>query len=202
MSDDRVIVAAGARERMDRLRAKIDAAMAKDNPLVSLILQFQDGVQLGLKMDHPIPQMTAMEALGRFAAHVGTELDITLPGPVDAGTLKELTAREMEVLCWMAQGYRNSAIAGFMHLEPKSVERHINSIYSKLSAHAEGRHMRVYTVLLYRLVLDKALGLAWNPEEIRGAIEAFLAARDTWTPNWSASELAQAIVEGVARERS
>jgi len=30
-------------------------------------------------MDHPVPQIEAMEALGRFAAKVGTELDLTLP---------------------------------------------------------------------------------------------------------------------------
>ena len=51
----------------------------KDNPLVAFTLQFQDGCQLGLRMDHLVPQVEAMEALGKFAARVGTELDITLP---------------------------------------------------------------------------------------------------------------------------
>ncbi len=50
-----------------------------DNPLVAITMRFQDGCQLGLRMDHPVPQVKAMEALGQFASTVGTELDITLP---------------------------------------------------------------------------------------------------------------------------
>ena len=54
---------------------------APDNPLISLILTFQDEAQLGLQMDHPIPQVEAMKALGHFAADIEVELDITLPRP-------------------------------------------------------------------------------------------------------------------------
>ena len=63
--------------------------------------------------------------------------------------LGELSAREMEVLSWMAKGYRNGAIAEVLCLEPKTVERHINSIYGKLGDGTNAKHMRVHTTNLY-----------------------------------------------------
>ncbi|MDD5093883.1 MAG: response regulator transcription factor [Dehalococcoidia bacterium] len=61
-----------------------------------------------------------------------------------------LTARELEVLGWLAMGYRNSAIAQVLCLEPKTVERHISNIFSKLSnGDAEVKHPRVDAVLAY-----------------------------------------------------
>lgn len=90
----------------------------KDNPLLAVVLTFQDGAQLGLQMDHPVPQGKAMEALGHFAVHVETSLDVTLPRPT-----KELVAE---------------------------------------------------------------------------AIERFLAARDSWTSDWSSEDMAKAIILAVA----
>lgn len=63
--------------------------------------------------------------------------------------LKELSTRELEVLSWMAKGYRNGTIAEVLCLEPKTVERHINSIYSKLGENTDSKHMRVHTTTLY-----------------------------------------------------
>ncbi len=67
-----------------------------------------------------------------------------------AAMLKELTPRELEVLSWMAKGYRNNTIAEILCLEPKTVERHINSIYSKLGNNVESsKHARVHAITLY-----------------------------------------------------
>ncbi|MFH1141523.1 MAG: LuxR C-terminal-related transcriptional regulator, partial [Chloroflexota bacterium] len=64
--------------------------------------------------------------------------------------LKELSPRELEVLSWMAKGYRNDTIAEVLGLEPKTVERHINNIYSKLNgAITPAKHARVHAVTLY-----------------------------------------------------
>jgi DNA-binding NarL/FixJ family response regulator len=61
-----------------------------------------------------------------------------------------LTARELEVLGWLSMGYRNSAIAQILCLEPKTVERHISNIFSKLNNDdAELKHPRVEAVLSY-----------------------------------------------------
>ena len=62
-----------------------------------------------------------------------------------AGMLKHLSPREMEVLGWMSRAYRNNAIAHILHLEPKTVERHINNIYGKLGNCPESKHPRAST---------------------------------------------------------
>lgn len=64
--------------------------------------------------------------------------------------ISELTARELEVLGWLAMGYKNSAIAQTLCLEPKTVERHISNIFSKLiNGDSELKHPRVEAALSY-----------------------------------------------------
>ena len=62
------------------------------------------------------------------------------------GTLKLLSPREIEVLGWMSRGYRNGPIARILHLEPKTVERHINNIYAKLGECPAAKHPRVQAI--------------------------------------------------------
>ncbi len=63
--------------------------------------------------------------------------------------LQRLTPREREVLAWMAKSYRNEGIANELYLEPKTVERHINNIYSKLDMCPDIKHPRVHAVIQY-----------------------------------------------------
>ena len=64
--------------------------------------------------------------------------------------LAELTPREHEVLALMAQGRNNAAIAAKLFLTERAVEKHINSIFSKLSlAEEKDTHRRVRAALLY-----------------------------------------------------
>jgi len=66
--------------------------------------------------------------------------------PVD-----DLTEREREVLSHMAGGSNNRTIAEQLVLSPRAVEKHINSIFSKLGlAEETDSHHRVRAVLLYR----------------------------------------------------
>lgn len=46
--------------------------------------------------------------------------------------LKQLTPRELEVLDLLASGYTNAAIANHTFTDVKTVENHINALYSKL----------------------------------------------------------------------
>lgn len=70
--------------------------------------------------------------------------------PVTDSPISDLTGREMEVLTWLSMGYRNSAIAQELCLEPKTVERHISSIFSKLNkGEDEVKHPRVDAVITY-----------------------------------------------------
>lgn len=64
--------------------------------------------------------------------------------------LELLTEREREVLEQMAQGKTNSAIAKSLFLSERSVERQINSIFSKLGLSEEADiHRRVRAVLTF-----------------------------------------------------
>ena len=64
--------------------------------------------------------------------------------------LADLTPRELEVLEHMAQGKNNAAIAEALVLTPRAVEKHINSIFSKLPlAESPDVDRRVKAVLLF-----------------------------------------------------
>ena len=64
--------------------------------------------------------------------------------------LAELTPREREVLGEMAQGKNNAAIARSLVLTERAIEKHINSIFTKLGLKwEEDVNRRVKAVLLY-----------------------------------------------------
>ncbi len=64
--------------------------------------------------------------------------------------LHRLTPRETEVLAEMAQGKSNAAIAATLVLSERAVEKHTNSIFSKLGLSEERDvNRRVKAVLLY-----------------------------------------------------
>lgn len=64
--------------------------------------------------------------------------------------LGTLTPRELEVLGEMAQGKSNAAIAATLFLSERAIEKHTNSIFSKLGLSEEiDVNRRVKAVLLY-----------------------------------------------------
>jgi DNA-binding NarL/FixJ family response regulator len=64
--------------------------------------------------------------------------------------LDSLSPREREVLSEVAQGKNNSAIARTLFLTERAVEKHINSIFSKLALSEEiDVHRRVKATLMY-----------------------------------------------------
>jgi DNA-binding NarL/FixJ family response regulator len=71
--------------------------------------------------------------------------------------LDQLTPREREVLAEIAQGKSNAAVAKSLFLSVRAVEKHINSLFSKLGlSEEEDVHRRVKAVLLY--LSDRAGG--------------------------------------------
>lgn len=61
-----------------------------------------------------------------------------------------LTAREREVLETLAQGLTNTGIADRLHMSVSAVEKHVNSIFTKLDLPRDAdRSRRVRAVLLY-----------------------------------------------------
>jgi DNA-binding NarL/FixJ family response regulator len=64
--------------------------------------------------------------------------------------LDSLTARELAVLGLIAEGRSNAAIAKELVLTTRAVERHVNSIFTKLELHdAQTYNRRVLAALLY-----------------------------------------------------
>jgi DNA-binding NarL/FixJ family response regulator len=99
-----------------------------------------------------------VSALERVAAG-GTALDPEVisqvlrsatNGPAADAGLASLTAREREVLGLMAEGRSNSGIARKLTLSEGVIEKHIASIFGKLSLEPEGAdNRRVLAVLRY-----------------------------------------------------
>jgi len=67
----------------------------------------------------------------------------------DSSPLRQLTARERQVLGLMAEGRSNQNIAATLVLSPKTVERHIGNIFTKLdlAESDDDHHRRVLAVL-------------------------------------------------------
>jgi DNA-binding NarL/FixJ family response regulator len=95
-----------------------------------------------------------LEAVRRVAGG-GTALDPDVVAQLFArrrrdGPLERLTPREREVLGLMAEGRSNAGIAGALVLTVGAVEKHVQSILSKLDLpQAATDHRRVLAVLAY-----------------------------------------------------
>ncbi len=64
--------------------------------------------------------------------------------------VEQLTERERDVLALMAEGHSNQGIATALVLSPKTVERHVGHIFSKLELVDSGdNHRRVLAVLTF-----------------------------------------------------
>ncbi len=79
-------------------------------------------------------------------------VDALMEGRADGEptVLDRLTDRERQVLAEMATGGSNAAIGQVLFISPRSVEKHIGSIFTKLDlSETEDSHRRVRAVLLY-----------------------------------------------------
>jgi len=84
-----------------------------------------------------------------LASEIVAKLAVTQNNP-ESAFLSELTEREREVLDCMARGLANAAIAEELFIQPRTVERHIGSIFSKMRLQPQPKaHARVLAVLAY-----------------------------------------------------
>ena len=72
-------------------------------------------------------------------------------GKPECPFLKQLTTRELEILSLLSQGYTNLSIATTLFIDIKTVEHHLNSMYSKLKSDPDyiTKHLRVSAARLY-----------------------------------------------------
>ena len=75
---------------------------------------------------------------------------VTSRGRSVSSPLQYLTPRELDVLSEIAQGKNNAGVASSLVLSERAVEKHINSLFSKLGLNEESTvHRRVKAVLMY-----------------------------------------------------
>jgi DNA-binding NarL/FixJ family response regulator len=107
-----------------------------------------------LLKDRVIHVADFLEAVRRVAAG-GTALDPEVVAQLFSrqrsdGPLERLTPREREVLSLMAEGRSNAGIAQSLVLTVGAIEKHVQSILSKLDLpQSAGDHRRVLAVLAY-----------------------------------------------------
>jgi DNA-binding NarL/FixJ family response regulator len=68
----------------------------------------------------------------RIVDYFATARPATRDEPADRGAFPDLTAREREILTYLADGESNTTIAARLYLSPKTVRNHVSSILTKL----------------------------------------------------------------------
>jgi len=119
-----------------------------------LAIRGKGGIALFLKqsLDHIEQLYSTIVAVSQGQVILDPPLAaLIFSGKPECPFLKQLTARELEILSLLSQGYTNSAIARTLYIEIRTVEQHLHSMYSKLKADSEfnDRHLRVSAVRLY-----------------------------------------------------
>ncbi len=84
-------------------------------------------VYLATRADEQFQKQVAIKMLKR-----GTDTDEEAALDPQRLRVLGLTAREAEVLHWMAEGKSNADIASILQISSRTVEKHIEAIYAKL----------------------------------------------------------------------
>jgi DNA-binding NarL/FixJ family response regulator len=124
-------------------------------PLYARELMPSDAAGVGYLLKDRVADVGAFIDAVRRVAGGGTVLDPDVVTSMlshrdRSHTMARLTAREREVLAYMAEGRSNTAIAGKLVVTLKAVDKHINSIFMKLDLPLDADdNRRVLAVLRY-----------------------------------------------------
>lgn len=108
---------------------------------------------LKTNLSEPNELIRAIEVVAEGGALLDPEIQdqlLQLLSAAPNSELTKLTKREMDVLRLMAEGHTNISIARKLSVSERTVETHVNNIFSKLNLTAEAtRNPRVMAVLLF-----------------------------------------------------
>ncbi len=151
LTDDGLRAAITIRERQPAVAILVLSQYVEERYATDLLAGDTAGIGYLLK-DRVADVADFVDAVRRVGAG-GTALDAEVVAQLLARTrrrdpLERLTAREREVLALMAEGRSNAAIAKALVVGAGAVEKHVNSIFTKLDLAATGDdNRRVLAVL-------------------------------------------------------
>ena len=151
LTDDGLRAAIAIRERQPAVAILVLSQYVEERYASDLLAGDTAGIGYLLK-DRVADVADFVDAVRRVGAG-GTALDAEVVAQLLARTrrrdpLERLTAREREVLALMAEGRSNAAIARALVVGAGAVEKHVNSIFTKLDLAATGDdNRRVLAVL-------------------------------------------------------
>ncbi|HEY6624453.1 MAG TPA: response regulator transcription factor [Acidimicrobiales bacterium] len=154
-TDEGIQAAAHLRERRPDVGVVVLSQYA--NPEYALALLAEGSARRAYLLKETITGVDELVRAIRTVAEGGSVVDpavvdslVGASAPRRPSDLDRLTARELETLGEMAQGKNNAAIAAALFLSERAVEKHTNSIFSKLGlTEEEDVNRRVKAVLIY-----------------------------------------------------
>jgi len=155
LSDEGIRVATLLRETHPTMGVVVLSQYAEPVYALALLESGSDGRAYLLKERvHDRAQLlSALEIVADGGSVVDTRIvDVLVAAKTraESSSLAALTPREREVLAQIAQGKSNNAIADSLVLTKRAVEKHINSIFSKLDlSGAEDASKRVKATLVF-----------------------------------------------------
>jgi len=153
-TDEGIQIAAALRESRPQVGVVVLSQYAEPAYALALLDGGSEGRAYLLK--ERVSEVDDLLAAIRTVAEGGSVIDskvveslVSTKAP-KTSDIDRLTPREREILSEMAQGKSNAAIAGALVLSTRAVEKHTNSIFSKLGLSEEiDVNRRVKAVLLY-----------------------------------------------------
>jgi DNA-binding NarL/FixJ family response regulator len=152
-TNEGLVAAIGARDKRPGMPVLVLSQYVE--PLYARELMLSGPAGVGYLLKDRVADVGAFVDAVRRVAGGGTVLDpdvvTSMLSRRDRGqAMARLTAREREVLAFMAEGRSNAAIAAKLVVTPKAVDKHINSIFMKLDLPLDADdNRRVLAVLRY-----------------------------------------------------